>query len=217
MSLRNYLISGVAIALIAIGFTAGYKVYPVVHPFPVITTDTVEILDTNWYSIEDSLELEINKLQQKVDYWKHHRDTVRLPGDTIPIPADVDTAAILRDYYTPYKYGWEVKDSNIVASDSTIITQNTPVWHKFTYKLLKPQTTIVNNVDNSVTYSSYLQLGMSLPVYSYSDSAKANVYDLSLEATYSFPKGYLGAGWQPNREVLAVRFGTTIAKFKKKK
>jgi len=219
MKLSNILSIVGIVLLFGVGIFCGYKIYPKVKPCPNITTDTISVPDTNWYILQDSLEDIITNLEDRVNYWKHHRDTVYLPGDSIPVPVDVDTAAILKDYFSVYRYGWEKQDTNIQIVDSVIVTQNAPIWHSLNYKLLRPQQIIINNVDNSISYQSYLQGGLYVPIYNYkADSARFNtINNVMLELTYAWPKGYLGAGWQPLTNTVGIRAGTTIFKFRKRK
>lgn len=215
MSRSNLIIGGVILALLlGIGGWSGWSLHKTLRPCPTITTDTVTIIDTNTYNLRDSFRLELSNLQKQVDYWKAHRDTIILPGDSIPVPTVVDTAAILRDYFAVYSYGWSKEDSNILVKDSVIVTQNTPVWHNLTYKLNRPFTTVINNVDNSITYNRYVQAGLSMPVYGY-DTTKVNVQNLTLEGTYVWDKGYIGIGWQPNTQSIMARAGVTLFKFRK--
>jgi len=217
--IQTYLIAGAIIILLGLGFWAGWKSHSALKPCPIITTDTITIPDTNWYHLEDSLELNIKNLKAQVYYWKNHRDTIVLPGDSVLIPADVDTAAILKDYYSKYRYGWVEENDTIAVSDSVTITQNLPVDHSLSYKFKIPFTTIINNVDNSISYNNYLQFGVGLPVYKIkADSTESvNLNNIRLELTYVFNKGYAGIDWQPNTNTIEARLGTTILKFKNKK
>ena len=217
MKINNILFSVVGLCLIGLIFLSGYLVYPQVHPCKQPTVDTLFIEDTTWHTIEDSLELNIDNLEEQVAYWKAHRDTIKLPGDSIPVPIDVDTAAILKDYFSIYKYGWAKENDTISVVDSVTITQNTPVKHKLDYKIKIPFTSVVNNYDYSTTYYRYLLFGATLPVYTYSDTQKINLADLTLDLNYVFPKGYVGVGWQPNQEAILAKAGVTLIKFKQKK
>lgn len=55
-----------------------------------------------------------------------------------PVPADVDTAAILARYYTAYHYSQTVRDSNLELSIADTITENRIAGRGITYKLLRP-------------------------------------------------------------------------------
>jgi hypothetical protein len=219
MKLKYYLTIGAVVILLGLGFWAGWRGHSAWRPCPTITTDTIVVEDPTWHSIKNSMELTINNLQKKVDSLKAHPHIIQLPGDTIPIPADVDTVAILKDYYTKYAYTLKSENDTIAIKDSIIITQNAPVWNEFSYKIKMPFTTVINNIDNSITYSKYLQGGLYVPIYNYkADSARFNtINNVMLELTYVWPKGYFGAGWQPLTNTVGVRAGTTIFKFKKRK
>lgn len=217
--LKSYLIASVITMILGIGFYGGWSLYPRLKPCPNITSDTITVLDTNWYKLEDSLKLTIGNLQAKVDYWKNHRDTIKLPGDSILVPADVDTAAILKDYFSIYRYGWEKSDSNITVVDSVTITENTPIDHMIRYKLNKPFTTIINTIDNSIWYNRYIQLGLEMPVYNLNTKQVLlnQLYDIKLNLHYIYPKGYVGVDWQPNTNILSVEGGINIMKLKNRK
>lgn len=204
MSKVNLIVGGVVVLLLlGVGMLGGWQLHKGIRPCPTVTTDTIVKYDTMWYTIHDTVPV-------------HKIDTIYVPGDTIEIPADVDTALILKNYFSVIDYTWSKQDSNIMFDMTTRVTQNRPIKYDFNYKLLKPFTTIINNIDNSVTYNHYVQAGLSIPVYGY-DSTKVNMQNLSLEAAYVFPKGYVGASWQPNTKSISARAGVTLFKFKKVK
>jgi hypothetical protein len=180
---------------------------------PTITNDTTVVVDPYWHHIADSL---AGLPPKEVIKWLP-RDTLFVPGDTIL--AKVDTAAILKDYFSIYSYSHDMVDDTLSAVINTVVTQNKPIKYTLDYKVLTPFTTVVNTQDNSITYQKYLQFGLNVPIYSFkADSAKFdNMNKLSLELNYVFPKGYFGVGWQPQGNVLGVRFGATLIKLKKKK
>lgn len=217
--LKTYLISGVIISLLVIGFFAGYKTYPALKPCQDIHDTTIYITDDSWHTIEDSLELTIDNLEERVVYWKKHQQIIQLPGDTIPVPVDVDTAAILKDHYSKYAYSLTAENDTIAIKDSLIITQNVPVWNELSYKFKIPFVTINNKVDNSVYYTNYLQFGTRLPVYTYSTDSinKINLANLTLDLRYIWSKGYVGVAWQPNKEAVLIETGINILKIKSKK
>ena len=219
MKLSNILSIVGIVLLFGAGMFCGYKIYPKVKPCPTITVDTIPIVDSSWHYLKDSLENANFNLKKELAYWKAHRDTIKLPGDSIPVPIDVDTAAILKDYFSTYKYGWFKEDDSIAIKDSVTITQNIPIKHNLYYQFKKPFETIINNIDNSITYNSYLQAGLYVPVYNLnSDSSNfRNINNLQLELTYTGRKGYLGVGYQPLNNTFGLRVGGTIFKFKKKR
>ena len=219
MKLNNIFSALAVILVLGASLYGGYRIYPVLNPYPVITTDTLFVEDSSWHSIKNSLELTINNLQKKVDSLKAHPHIIQLPGDSILVPADVDTAAILKDFYTKYAYTLESENDTIAVKDSVIITQNAPVWNELSYKLKKPFTTVINNVDNSITYTNYLQGGVYLPIYSFNTDSNnfSTIRNMQVELTYTWSKGYLGAGWQPLTNTVGLKAGTTIYKFKRKR
>lgn len=192
---------GVAMTIaMAIAGFCGWSLYPKINQCPTITNDTVFVHDTTWHTIIDSIPYTI-------------RDTIWLAGDTVEIPTDVDTAAILKDYFAVYGYPKSWDNDTISVNLYTTITQNKPIKYNFKYKLNMPFTTVINNIDNSVAYNKYIQFGLSMPVYKL-DKSPLNIQDLSLEGTYVFPKGYAGAAWQPNTQSIMARAGVTLFKIK---
>lgn len=69
----------------------------------------------------------------------YHFKTV-VPKDSIVlnIPSNVDTAAILRKYFTAYSYNDTIADSNMVAVIKETISQNKVQNRDFTYKWKRP-------------------------------------------------------------------------------
>ena len=202
MNKTNLIVGGIIIILLlAIGGWGGWSLHKEIRPCPTVTTDTVTMYDTVTYTIHDSVLV-------------HKVDTIYIPGDTIVLPPDVDTATILKNYFTVLDYTWSKQDSNIRFDLKTRITQNRPVKYDFTYNILKPFTTVINNIDNSVSYNKYVQFGLSMPVYTYMPNSNVNIQDLGLEGTYVFPKGYAGIKWQPNNQLIEARAGVTIFKIR---
>lgn len=202
MNKSNLIVGGIIIVLLlTIGVWCGWSLHKELKPCPTITTDTVVKYDTTTYTIHDSILVQ-------------HVDTIYVPGDTVILPPNVDTATIIKNYFSVLDYTWSKQDSNIRFDLTTRVTQNIPIKYDFNYKLLKPFNTIINNIDNSVTYNKYIQFGLSMPVYTYKPDTKVNVQDLSLEATYVAPKGYGGISWQPNTQSVSARAGVTLFKIK---
>ena len=114
------------------------------------------------------------------------RDTIYQPADTIYSPSgviikDIDTLAILRDYFSVYRYRWEKQDSNLQWRLNTTISQNKPLVYDLSYKILRPQTVI-----NNTYYSKSLLLGLDVPLY----KASPEVF-----ALYSNDKYFGGVGY----------------------
>ena len=209
--INNILLTAVAVILLTIGFAVGWKLYPTFKPCPEVTSDTIIINDTTWHHLYDSLA----SLPPKEKIKWLPQDTLFVPGDTFF--KDVDTAAILKDYFSVFRYHWTKLDSGLLdVSLYTTVTENKPIKYELDYKILKPQTVVNNTIDNSVTYNKYFQFGVNLPVYCYSKDtlSKLNIMNVSLEASYVFPKGYVGVGWQPNTETINARAGVTLFKIK---
>lgn len=59
-----------------------------------------------------------------------------------PVPAAVDTAAILRIFFTVFTHYQQYQDSNIRAEILDTISQNKILGRKFNYQLLRPIKTI---------------------------------------------------------------------------
>ena len=212
---KNTLLIGGAIVLLLLGVGAftGWQLHSKLRPCPEIITNTVTVTDPYWHHIADSLSN--LKPEEKIKWLP--RDTIKLPGDTIKLPADTATInAMLRDYLATYKYSYPLSTDTLDAVINTIVTKNKPIWYKLDYNIKIPFTTTNTYVDNSVTYNSYLQLGVNLPVYSYKpDSTGFKVMNkIALELTYTTPKFYIGTSWQPFDETISARLGTTIFKIK---
>ena len=78
----------------------------------------------------------VNKYNtQQATQWV--KDTIR-----IPIPADVDTMAILRDYYTKKVSVQEYRDSSLYAKINDTIFMNGIASRSFEYKILRPTKTV---------------------------------------------------------------------------
>jgi hypothetical protein len=127
--------------------------------------------------------------------------------DSVLMASKVDTSEILKKYYAQYYYHREWKDSLLSVQMRDIVSENKFVNNIFTYEFLKPQT-VIQNIDNSKTYASYLQGGLDIPIQ--------NPKYISLGVQYINPKFYLGAGYGPTIGVV-VKGGFTIFKFNVRK
>ena len=79
----------------------------------------------------------------------------------VEIPQDVDTLAILKDYYSTYDYYRTWEDTTISVNFTDRISQNKIVESTLlNYKLLQPQTTI-SQVTNVNKYAHYLGIGLN--------------------------------------------------------
>lgn len=79
--------------------------------------------------------------------------------DTIIVPANVDTSAILIDYFSRNIYHREWRDSSLYASIWDTTFMNRIYSGKFEYRILRPQTTIINKTEVN-NYSTYLGIGL---------------------------------------------------------
>ena len=196
--MKTSLISIAIIIVLAASFFGGWKAHQKFKPCPVIESDTVYVYDTVYHEIPDSFPVYIIK-----------KDTVIVNHN---IPADVDTAAILVDYYSIHYYTRDWYDIN--QSDTLIhirledaIMENMPIDNNFSYRYYKP-TQVINNVVNNVSYSSYLYGTLILPV---PDTKFA-----SLGLSYASGRGLIGIGYMPFSEGVTVTGGFKIARFKKR-
>ena len=197
MSKTNIIIGGAIVALLlGIGVLGGWSLHKSFRPCPIITTDTVTIYDTTTYTIYDSILV-------------HKVDTIWVPGDTVVIPADIDTATIIKNYFSIIDYTWSKQDTNIRFDLTTRVTQNRPIKYEFSYNLLKPVVTVINEIDNSQIYNRYVYFGLDVPI--------KNIRYLELEATYNWEKGYLGIGYTPELKSINAKAGVPLIKFKKVK
>ena len=197
MNKINLIIGGAIVALLlGVGIWGGWSLHKTYRPCPTITTDTVTIHDTTTYTIYDSILV-------------HRIDTIYVPGDTVVLPPDIDTATIIKNYFSVIDYTWSKQDTNIKFDLTTRVTQNRPIKYEFSYNLLKPFTTIINEIDNSQIYNRYVYFGLDVPI--------KNIRYLELEATYNWEKGYLGIGYTPELKSINAKAGVPLIKFKKVK
>ncbi len=208
-NLKIILLAVLLICLLA-SFISGCRYHKFNFPCPEPKTDTLLVVDTTWHRVVDSLNRVVDSLKNRPE---PKPEIVYEPGEPYPVPADIDTAAILHDYYTTYRYTWYYPDSSLWTSKDdihvklkTTVTQNKPVVYDFSYQWLKPQTVINNSVDQSIHYTRYVYLGLSLPIKDFSYA--------EIEALYAFRKGYVGAGYIPSIRSVTVKTGVTLFKFK---
>lgn len=79
------------------------------------------------------------------------RDTVRLE-----IPANVDTAAILREFFTSRYYLHEYRDSNITINIKDSVRYNAIVFRQVDYRWLKPFSSSTTNIIEPVAKWNWL-------------------------------------------------------------
>lgn len=189
--MKKNLIIGILLLLILGGtFFGGYKYYERMHPI-THTTDTVLIFDTVTHYIDH------NHYFVKVD-------TVLYP-DSVLVPADVDTAKILRNYFAIYKYDRHWNDSIIEVNLTDTITQNKIEGSDFLkYKILRPQT-VVTNVTNINNYNSYIYASLVTDVKFEFTAINLNY----IGKNYQF-----GIGYMPTNKTIVGSFGIPIIKLK---
>jgi hypothetical protein len=191
--IKQVIALGVLVLLI-LSFIGGCATHRKLFKCPKMTIDTIMVIDSFPKIIRDSFPYYTSK-QDTVFYW----DTVFY---------DVDTAAILRDYFALHIYNRQWKDSLIRVNLSDTITQNRPIGNFFEYRILRPQTIINNSVDNTITYNWYWTAGIDFPI--------KNIDYLEFESTFHFSRWYIGAGYTPQLKSADVKIGATILKFKHK-
>ena len=198
---KTYLIaSGVFILIMLFSFIGGCQHGKKVKVCPVITTGTFAIHDTTHHYIYDIW-----------PWYVEGKDTTIYQ----PVPAVVDTAAILRDYFAKHVYDRKWENDTLLVNLNDTISQNRSIGNQFRYKIKTPFTTVNNTVDNSVTYKRYLYGGVSMPVYPFKSYTISNINYLSLEGIYAYPKGYFRANWTPFNNAFEIGTGVKFLQFKK--
>ena len=191
-----YLIA--ALVVLLIGMIGGYSIRKHTFHCPVITADTIRLVDT----VEKVIPVTAN-------HYIVHTDTVIKPIKIPVLLTKDDTLKILEDYYAKHVYKREWKDSLLIANEIDTVTKNIIYPHDFKYKILRPQTIIQNTVDNSITYNRYVDIGLGVPFYD------VKYWDIGL--LYHWNKGYLGASYYPQMKGFGIQGGVTIIKFKQTK
>lgn len=209
----------VVLMLFGIGFCTGYKTYPKRNPCP--EADTITIDDSYWRNMADSLK---NAPPKETIRWATITKTIKVKDwawvDSVMTANEVDTAAIMKDFYTVKEYKWQKIDSGMLQVDlNTTVTQNKPISYSLDYKILEPRTETYITEDNTITYNKYLQAGFTVPMC-FPDVTK-HLNETTLDLIYVFPKGYIGAGYQGlfnyKQDYLLVKGGITLFKFQKRK
>ena len=192
-----YLIAVLTVLLVGIG--SGWKLHKTLRPCPAIVHDTTYVWDTVVHTIIDH-----------VPYYIQHLDTI-IVQDTIIQP--VDTSEILKDYFAIHIYDREWKDTLLQVNMKDYISQNKSIHNEFKYKILRPQQVIINTEDNRIYYDKYIQLGIGVPIQNFQE----NIKYAQVEANYVFPKGYVGAYYEPQIKSFGAKAGITVLKFRKLK
>lgn len=163
----NIMAVGLFLCLLAGFFFGGYKYCQSKKKVPQIAPDTVYLYDTVEHYIPDTIPYYLIEYKDRVI-----RDTVF---------KDIDTAAILRDYYAFHYYTRTWEDSLIVAVSQDVVSENQFIDNTFSYSFKKPQEI---SVVNTTHFSRYVYAGID-----------ASSKDIGFEALYAFPKGYAGLGF----------------------
>jgi hypothetical protein len=193
MTLFNKIAAGVVAFLILASFVGGCQYGKSRVHIPPVTNTVVIKPDTVVHHIYDIW-----------PWYVQGKDTTIYRDSIIP----VDTAAILKDYYALHTYNRMWQDSLLQVNLTDVITENKSIDNIFDYKLLKPFTTNITNVDNSITYNKYIYVGLDVPIKSVKNS--------SFEIWHAFPKGYFGLGYGPY-DGFSIKGGVSIIKFKQNK
>ena len=190
LTTKDYFAIAGILLLFAVGFFTGYKVYPTIHKCPQIAQDTLYVYDTLIHVIPDT-----------IPYLVVVKDSIVI-RDTVF--KDVDTVAILKDYYAEHYYTRYWRDTLLLVTQHDVLSQNKFLESEFTYKLLKPRQIIFNT--NYVTiYSRYLYFDIELPFKDFKYSTTG--------VTYAFPAGQAGVGYNWGLKSLTVKGGIKIKKW----
>jgi len=190
---KNLISVLIILILLMISFFCGGKYYINRIPVPQTSSDTILIHDTVPHYIPDT-----------VGFYYYDIDTLYLPGDSIPYPQDIDTLAILANFYNTFKYTRTWKDTIIDITLVDYISENKikdSDWLQ--YKLLQPQT-IITNVTNITNVNKYLYLNLQT--------------DMGFEFTnvnlnYIGPKMNYGIGYIPKQKALMFNVGFNLIKW----
>ncbi len=187
----NWLAVAFIVIVLAGVFYLGYRTYPMANILPEPLHDTVYIYDTLPHEIPDSFPYYV----EKIDSVKYIDKKVI---DSIIRANKVDTTEILRRYYAEYTYQRSFNDSLISAVLTDTISQNSLKGHRFTYKLLQPQSVITNKTELLNT-SLYIGVGTSV---------KLNTFNPEILLTY--PKGYFGVEYNSINNGFYLKTGVRI-------
>ena len=191
MKLKGYIIAvGVFLIVLAGVFYWGYRYYPLNNPCPQIARDTVYLRDTVYRTIPD-----------KPPEYIVVRDSIVI-RDTVF--RDVDTLAILTDYYAIHYYTRTWEDSLVFITRQDAVAENKFIDSWLEYKIKRPQT-VINNSVNEINYSRYIYGGLVLPI---------NNFDYAgLQVNYAGPKGSVGVMYQPGVKNFSVIMELKLFKF----
>ncbi len=187
----NWLAFAFIVIVLAGVFYLGYRTYPMANVLPEPLSDTVFIYDTVFHEIPDSFPYYV----ERIDSIKYLDEKII---DSIINANKIDTAEILRRYYAEYTYRRSFSDSLITAVLIDTLSQNKVMGHNFSYRLLKPQTTVINKTELLNT-SLYVGVGTS---------TKLNTFNPEIILTY--PRGYVGAEYNSINKGFYLKAGVRI-------
>ena len=189
--MKLYLTIGVVfVALVALSFFGGV----IYHKHTMKPLEAITITNTVYDTVD-------HYITNQVPYYITRVDSIVI-RDTVF--KDVDTSAIVKDYFTVHYYTRVWEDSLLKVTLKDAIAENRSIDNTFTYKILRPQTITHTTIDNSVSYSKYFSIGVDVPIKDFSY--------IELEGFYHWSKGYLGLGYTPELKSLNVKLGAVLFK-----
>jgi len=191
-NVSTYIAGGLIALLLLLGAGAdiGWHLHKSMRPCPLLITDTITIHDTVTHYIT----------QYKPWYIQGENVIIH---DTIP--KDIDTLAILHDYYDKHIYHRTWENDTLRASVTDTITRNKYAGSSFSYQIKVPFTTVNNTIDNSVHYTKYVYGGLTYDI---------KIKSLSFNAYFATPKLLYGVGYAPNTNSFSATLSAKIFKIK---
>jgi hypothetical protein len=183
----------IAIVALLIGSVLGYTLRSKTYHCPAITHDITYVKDTVDHIIYDHVPWYYLVLRDSIIY------------NVVDVPNNIDTAAVVKAYYSRYTYDRLWQDSLIQVKMTDIITQNKPLHNEFKYKILRPQTVYTTNVDNSIYYNRALYAGITI-----------NTFDnktWQLSAAYADKNAMINVAYCIKQNAFTIGFHTAIAHF----
>ena len=184
----------IIIVILSVTFFGGGRYYINKIEVPQINSDTILVYDT----IERTI----------IDSFPFYVDSLIYVEVEVEIPAIVDTAKILKDYYTEKTFNRVWKDSLVKVNLTDVLYKNNLKSNEFKYTLLRPQQ-VVTNVTNITNYQSYIYGGL----YTNVSSTFTNVYGFQL--TYAGPQWSYSVGVAPFQSFYEFSLSYKLIKLKK--
>jgi hypothetical protein len=191
-SSNNWVVAIVVLILVAATFYFGYTMRGVWNPAPNIS-DTV---------IVHHYDTITHHIISEVPYYISKTDTI-IVRDTLP--AKVDTAFILQNYYSWHHYTRVWQDSLLKVTLADVISENKIYDSDFNYQILKAQT-VINQVNNSYFYNKSLYLGGSIVL----PDAKWS----SMAVFFASKRSLLGIGYIPYQKGMSLTGAFKLVSFK---